>query len=208
MPVHLNYLRLITGGLGLLVSLLIGLALYLTLTSPVDTSSPRAQPQWDDSTPVRGGVTTTPLFIYACFSCPFSAEAQPVIADFFTHHSSTVAIIWKDLPLRDEYPQSWLAHRAARCAQRQDAFWRYADALWPQQADLSTSTLLEVANQLELDQSAFTACLESTELDHLIERDLAEADALAIPGTPYFYAGGHGLSGLVTREDLEVLTQL
>jgi protein-disulfide isomerase len=116
-----------------------------------------------------------------------------------------VKLIWKDLPLREEYPDSLIAHIGARCAQKQGKFWEYSDLLWQDQNNFSTSSALALAKKLKLDTNLFNACLQNPETKALIAHDEQEADELAIPGTPHFYINNQEISGVGSIDDFKKL---
>ncbi|MEK7653067.1 MAG: thioredoxin domain-containing protein [Patescibacteria group bacterium] len=162
------------------------------------------QPKADDTSPTLGdGKAPITIFEFSSFDCNFCAQIQPIIKKIVTAYPKKVKIVWKDLPLNPNDESAMLAHQAARCADKQDKFWPYADLLWQNQKDFSEKNLIALANQLKLDEKSFKECLLDQSVRELIENDIIEADNLLLPGSPYFYIGSEELMGLATFEDFK-----
>jgi protein-disulfide isomerase len=130
---------------------------------------------------------------YGDFSCPACASLSPVLAEVRAELGDRVRIIWKDLPHREAIIRSRPWHVAARCAQRQGAFWGYHDALFTLLDTLppqSEAELVNIAQQLQLDVPTFSACLSDPGVDLLIDADIQDAERLRIDGTPTVYLNG------------------
>ena len=54
---------------------------------------------------------------------------------------------------------------------------------------LSTPSLLKYGGQINLDMTAFSACLSGTKYTAAIQKDVADAGTLGISGTPSFVIG-------------------
>lgn len=163
-------------------------------------------PKIDTKSPVLGE-TKAPIsiFEYSSFSCPNSLAIQSTLQSIVKLYSGKVKLIWKDLPLTEEYPNALVAHIGARCAQKQGKFWEYSTLLWQKQADFSTSSALNLARKLKLDTNSFSTCLNSQETKDLIINDEKEANELAIPGTPHFYINNQEISGVGSIDDFKKL---
>jgi protein-disulfide isomerase len=113
-----------------------------------------------------------------------------VMADF----PGSVRLVYKDFPLgfhRGARP----AAVAARCAAAAGAFWPYHDLLFLAQPAFSREDLVGYARRLRLDAEAFTACLDASRMQEAVERDMREAGALGVTGTPTFFINGRRLVG-------------
>ena len=88
--------------------------------------------------------------------------------------------------------QSPLAAEAAQCAAEQGAFWEYHDYIyeWTQEGALSRSDLERYALDIELDQEAFSSCLDSGRFKEMVQRDWQAAQDAGARGTPTFLING------------------
>lgn len=141
------------------------------------------------------------IFEFSCFSCPASRDSQPILEQVLEKYPAKIKLVWKDLPLPELYPDSEMAHLAARCAQAQDKFWEYQEKLWANQDDFSLDNLKKIAQDLKLDKSDFANCLSEEKLKELIKADVDEASQLSISGTPHFYINSQEIFGIATLDD-------
>ena len=102
--------------------------------------------------------------------------------------TGVVQFIHKDLPLRT-HAQAVPAALAAHCAGGQGRFWDMHDALFVHQGQLGPKLYAELARQLKLDETKFSACLESHAYGQGIGRDIGTARRLGLTGTPSFLIG-------------------
>lgn len=138
------------------------------------------------------------------YQCPYcSSHAEQVLPRIVEELIETgdVYYILKDLPLNEIHPRARAAAVAARCAGEQDAYWTMHDALfesqprWSQPENMPGEIFTELADELELDKDAFSACLDSGRYDEAIEANFNEARTLGIGGTPYFFVNGYPIPG-------------
>lgn len=102
--------------------------------------------------------------------------------------TGVVQFIHKDFPLR-MHPQAVPAAMAAHCAGAQGHFWDMHDALFAHQGRLSQDLYPELARQLNLDETKFSACLERQTYGQGIGQDIGTARRLGFTGTPSFLIG-------------------
>jgi protein-disulfide isomerase len=100
-----------------------------------------------------------------------------------------VRFVSRDQPLSEYHPRAMDAAHAVRCAGDQGRFWELRDSLIVHANHLSRSNILEYARRLRLDPKQFSACLSSRKHQAEIDKDLADAVALDLRGTPTFVLG-------------------
>lgn len=135
------------------------------------------------------------------FGCPYCGVfALQIKPDIMEHYVETgvVRFIWRDFPVITE--NSLPAARAARCAQEQDAFWEYHDALYEVLNDegsgaMDAGKFSTLAGELSLDTSRFEKCLEENPHQGIIARDIQHARQLGARATPTFLVNGYLVSG-------------
>jgi len=143
------------------------------------------------------------IFEFSCFSCPASRDIQPILKQVLEKYPDKIKLVWKDLPLPELYPDSEMAHLAARCAQAQNKFWPYQEKLWANQDDFSIDNLKRISQDIGLNKNDFSKCLSDKKLEELINADVSEASQLSISGTPHFYINSQEIFGIATLEDFE-----
>jgi len=141
------------------------------------------------------------MVVFGDYQCPYCAafteDQQPRLEEEYVE-SGQLRLVWRDYPYRG--PASERAAAAARAASRQDAFWRYHDALyadpgaWTPQA-ASDEPFITIAADLGLDTGRFRQDLNSTGIRKSVQADLDFALDLGVPGTPAFLIDGEAFFG-------------
>ena len=92
-------------------------------------------------------------------------------------------------------PDSLRAAEAALCAAEQGRFWDYRDVIftaWRQtdSAAYSEEELLSAAEELSLNEEAFSACLQSGAKQAEVEENMRQAEAAGVTGIPAVFING------------------
>jgi protein-disulfide isomerase len=125
------------------------------------------------------------------FSCPhcgdYHKEALPAILDLVAANDASFTYV----PYfgAGNIGDGQLAAVAAMCADQQDAFWLYHDALFSWQKfgtfAFVRERLIDGATNLELDVDAFTICLDQTETENTLNAAVNYAQTIqGFQGTP------------------------
>jgi protein-disulfide isomerase len=138
---------------------------------------------------------------FADFECPLCKESLPVLQEVRSLYREQVRIVYRNFPLASN-PQARPAAEAAHCAHEQGRFWAYHDALFAKAPDLQPSDYVQVAQRLKLNTADFTACLGSNRPKVAVAKDLADAQALGLGGTPTYFINGRYLSGFQSLDAL------
>ena len=96
--------------------------------------------------------------------------------------------------------EDFQAHVAAGCAQAQNKFWEYHDVLFANQENIAKADLRKYAQDLDLDITAFDACVAEEKPSIEIRQDYAQGVDLGVYGTPSYVINGQLISGEVTFE--------
>lgn len=146
--------------------------------------------------PSRGPASAPVTIVeFSDFHCPFCRRVQPVLSELLARYPTQVRLVYRDLPLDSLHPQARRAAEAARCANDQEKFWPFHDALYERGPDASTETLRAAATAVGLDLAAFEQCLGSGKHREAVQEDVEEAQSLGAEGTPAFFINGRFLSG-------------
>ena len=65
----------------------------------------------------------------------------------------------------------------------------------PPAPSLTSDSLKKVAGEVGLDQAKFDACLDNGETASVVDKDVEDASAVGVRGTPAFFVNGRMLSG-------------
>jgi protein-disulfide isomerase len=128
---------------------------------------------------------------FADYQCPFCRKFQSeTFVELKKNYIDTgkVRFVSRDLPL-DFHANAPGAAMAARCAGEQGKYWQMRDTMLVSSADLSPDSLLRYGKQINLDITAFSACLNDKKYAAAIQKDVADANTLGISGTPSFVVG-------------------
>jgi protein-disulfide isomerase len=139
------------------------------------------------------GSPTSPLTIveFSDFQCPYcgrhARDTFPNIKEKFVD-TGKLKYVFVDYPLPN-HPFAQKAAEAAHCAADQDHFWEMHDELFSNQGNLAESALPGHAAAIGLDETQFSACLDSGKYSGVTQAGRAEGDKLNVRGTPSFGLG-------------------
>jgi protein-disulfide isomerase len=155
------------------------------------------------------------LMEFADFQCPacgqFATFSKPLAREFVDNGS--VRFVWYDFPLVQIHKNSMLASRAGRCANEQNQFWAFHDAVFARQAEWSESDdaidlFTGYAQQAGLDRGAFSTCLRSAKYQKEVSESYQLGTTLGVTGTPTLYVNGKKVQDTpTTRADWEALVR-
>jgi len=169
--------------------------------APAQVSVFPADPVWGPKT----GAKVT-VIEFSDFTCPYCAQAAPLLKQAVTSGQGQVSLVWKDFPL-SSHPQARSAAEAAQCAGLQNKFWQYHDGLFASQADLNETAYYDLARELSLNMDGFTKCFTEHQASPLINRNLEEAQTAGVDGTPFLIVNGRIYNGAITTQDLNQLIE-
>ncbi len=156
------------------------------------------------------GSDDAPIMIYEMsdFQCPvclkFFDDYLPTIERDYIE-TGKVKFTFLNLPLITLHSNAAEAHEYAMCAAAQDRFWDMHDRLFETQETWApmgdpTPHFISLTEQLEMDQTAFTQCVESGAVRSLIAGEVRMASQNQLNGTPTFIIEGLALKGLLAGE--------
>ena len=172
---------------------------------PVDLAGAQNDPRVlrDMAVPITNGPEDAPVIVvvfgdYYCNHCSaFSLRERPRLVSEYLE-TGKARLEFYDFVL-DPRPQAgtFLAARAARCADEQGRFWEYHDRLyrsqitWGQETD-KLGTFLDYGEELGLDTDEFEGCVRSDRHAQEISANIELAHALGLDGTPAVLVGPQG----------------
>ncbi len=142
---------------------------------------------------------------FSDFECPFCRRYYlETFEQIMTTYEGQIQYVFKDFPL-SFHASARPAANAALCAHEQDAFWDYRGKLFSMELSLGEDAYLQYAEDLNLDMSTFTECLEENRYEDSVLADFNYGANLGVSGTPFFFINGLPLVG---AQPFEVFKQM
>lgn len=148
------------------------------------------------------------LIEYGDYQCPFCgqffSQTQPQIVANYVN-TGKVKMVFRNFAFLG--PESTAAANASECAEDQNKSWTYHDALYAGKvADdakggsendgfFSTAKLLKLGQQVGLDMTKFTSCVQNQSDANIVAQDKANTTALGVNSTPTIYINGQQILG-------------
>ncbi len=136
------------------------------------------------------GSPTAPIVLveYSDFQCPFCSMIYPTLKKIVANSNGQIAFVQREMPLTTIHPNAEPAADAAECIAAElgnDAYWKYADAVFANQSQLSPAYSAQIAAKLGADPTKFATCVSSQQYKGLIDADSNEAQSNGGNGTPF-----------------------
>jgi protein-disulfide isomerase len=142
---------------------------------------------------------------YTDYECPFCRsfflETRPQIIEQYVE-TGVVRLVVRDFPLVDIHPSALLGSTASLCAAEQGEFFAMYEMLfathqieWGGVPRRDRDVMIEFAAGLNLDETAFVACLDDPASEQQIMDEMQAAMQLGINSTPNFLVNGRLLRG-------------
>lgn len=145
---------------------------------------------------VRGNPNAKITMIeFSDFECPFCGRHLPTLNQVLTQYGDDVRLVYRHFPLTSIHPNAQKAAEASECAGEQGKFWEMHDLLFANQTALTIPSLKSYAGQLELNQSQFDSCLDTSKYASKIAAQSAEGQAAGVTGTPGTFVNGELVRG-------------
>ena len=177
----------------IIIGIVIGIGLTLNLESTPNDSSILNKENLMQGTTILGNpdakITIVEFGDYQCTFCyKFHDETMKKIDQAYIK-TENVNFVYRDFPLNG--PQSILASEASYCAQKQNKFWEYHNALYDNWGGENTgwitkNVLIGFANDIKLDLDSFSQCLENSEFKQKVLDNEQFAREIGIDATPSF----------------------
>jgi len=175
---------------GIIVVFIVAVVAYFLLTAPPSTYNVNTL-----GNPSKGSGNVT-VVEFSDYQCPACRAAEPVIQRLMSEYSGKIRFVFMDYPLDSIHPYAQKAAEAAECAGDQGKYWEYHDLLYANQEALGTADLKGYAEQLGLDMSAFSTCLDTSAKFVEVVADETEGNRAGVPGTPTFFVNGKRVVGV------------
>ena len=141
----------------------------------------------------KGGAGARLVLVeFSDFQCPFCGRhAKQTLPQIEREYVETgkVLYVMRNLPLESIHPDAFRAASAAECAGDQGKYWQMHEKLFGHQQALSAADLARYAQEAGVEPNAFKQCFDADTHGAKIRKDLADAQAAGITGTPTFFLG-------------------
>lgn len=163
----------------------------------------------DDDTVLGDPNAPVTVIEFGDYQCPFCErffrDVEPALREKYVK-TGKVKFVYRDFAfLGDE--SRWAAS-ASECADEQGKFWAYHDLLFERQRGENQGTFVKenlkrFASELGLERSQFDGCLDSEKYAQEIDKDLDDAKATGVSGTPTTFINGQLVRGALPLSEFE-----
>lgn len=176
-------------------------------TQPTAPTQP-VEVELGDAPTLGDGDATVTVIEFSDFECPFCGRYYTnVMPQLKSEYVDTgkVLFAYKQFPLTSIHPNAFKASEAALCADDQDKFWEYHDALFEgqQSRGVGAAVLPQIAAELELDVDEFNECLSSGKYANQVRADMTQGEQAGVTGTPTTFVNGVKIVGAVPYETIK-----
>jgi uncharacterized membrane protein/predicted DsbA family dithiol-disulfide isomerase len=151
---------------------------------------------------------------FSDYQCPHCRAAHKDMRVFLARHLNQIRLIHQHLPLdmacnpglrAPFHTHACLFAEAAECAGLQGRFWEMNDAIFSIQETVKTNNVdpVKLAVRLGLNRSEFKRCLDRHVTAGRVAKDVQEAMARKLTGTPSFLVGEQVFLGRIPEADLQ-----
>lgn len=151
------------------------------------------------------------VHLFGDFQCPACKNFEPATEYAINKYKDRVKFVWKDFPLMTVHPNARNGANAARCAENQGKFWEFHSLLyaqqdgWAGQAD-PRAAFIAYANQLGMDQNAFSSCYDARSSDGKIMDGVNDGMKNQVNATPTVFIQNSRYNGLTADDWDRLLT--
>jgi len=153
------------------------------------------------------GPVNAPITIveFSDYQCPFCRRwHDQVYEPLLAAYPGKIKLVYRNLPLTSIHPDAQAAAEAAMCAGEQNVYWQYHDKLFSSEI-LGNGAYTQYAQELNLDMTAFEACISDQKYKNAIQADSDFAINLGVRSTPTFFINGLAIVG---AQPLDVFQQV
>ncbi len=153
---------------------------------------------------IRGDLENAAVVLveYSDFECPFCSRHHPTMEEVMETYGDDVAWVYRHFPLsfHAEAEPSANASECVGALGGNDAFWKFADAMFENQDDLGDDFYLEQAIAAGVDGDEFTECYDNEAYADKVDEDYQSGGQAGVSGTPATFVNGVMVSGAVPFE--------
>ncbi len=141
------------------------------------------------------------------YECPHCTRMHRRVEKLLEKYRGKIRYVHKSYPLEPEcnpyvavptHLHACEAAAAAECAFQRGKYKSYTEKLWDivaEKGSLQKDTLLRLAEEGGMDRNKFKSCMESSETQKSIKKDVEDARLAGISATPTFIVNGYKFTG-------------
>jgi protein-disulfide isomerase len=153
------------------------------------------------------------LVVFSDLQCQYcKGEAQTLRKNLIATYPTQVRLYFKDFPLESLHPWAKAAAIGGRCvfSQSPTAFWDYHDWIFEHQEAITVDNLKDqvmgwAKNAKDIDAMKLGQCMDTKATASEVEKEMAEAQALDIGGTPTLFVNGRRLPNAIDWANLKMI---
>jgi protein-disulfide isomerase len=149
------------------------------------------------------------LVEYGDFQCPYCGEYYTVVKQVQTEYNTQITFQFVNFPLVSIHQNAFAGARAAEAAALQGKFWQMHDLLYEEnqvyyESNEAESTWINATNpetyfeqyarEIGLNVNKFETDYASSQVNNVINADMAKGNKLGVDATPSFYLDGKQIS--------------
>ena len=169
------------------------------------------------------------IVMYKEFQCPYCARVSPTLKQVEKNMKGKVALVFKHFPLssqcnkgmgRDMHPAACTAAYWSIAAEDQGKFWEFEDIvmnnmsqMMPQEGELDAKlkglveNLKKYAKEAGMDVGKAEAFVAAKKYEGRLNKDIQEAGAAEVRGTPSLYINGRSYNAPMSAEKMTEIVQ-
>jgi len=169
------------------------------------------------------------IVMFKEFQCPYCAKVSPTLKQVEKNMKGKVALVFKHFPLssqcnpsmgRDMHPAACTATYWGFAAEEQGKFWEFEDIVFnnmsqmmPQEGELDvklkglTENMKKYAKEAGMDVGKAEAYVVGKKYEARLKKDIAEAGAAEVRGTPSIYINGRSYNAPMSPEKMTEIVQ-
>lgn len=130
------------------------------------------------------------VVMFSDFQCSACAATHPVIKQLMGEYPGKIRLVVRNYPIDAIHPNARTAARAAAAAHAQGKFFPFIELLYKNQQSLDEASLLRYAGMAGLNVDQFKLDSNAERTADVIRRDIADANAVRVDGTPTIFVNG------------------
>lgn len=135
------------------------------------------------------------------YQCPFCKASHPTLLRLLKEYANQpVRFEFRNFPITSTHPFALPAALASLCAHEQGKFLDFYTMAFTRQEEISLPGLSTFARDLDLNLASFNACMAEKRYESFIKKDVDDALALSVEGTPTWFVNATRLVGAVPNE--------
>lgn len=146
-------------------------------------------PSVSDSDHIQGSKDAEVVLVeYSDLECPFCERFHPTAKQAREEYGDKVAWVYRHFPLETLHPRALPSALASECVAKiggNDAFWKFTDTVFSDQAKyLTEDGLKQAASMAGVSGSAYDSCYSSKEFEDKIRQSITDGTTAGVTGTP------------------------